>query len=103
MTYILRFVQQFEPGNANAYLELEKQFKDIERVNPSFPKAKRYQPVSGAEPSNSLVWESEFESLQAIEAALKVIADDPTHTELYGKQSKFITSARTEIYKIVDF
>ncbi len=102
MTYILRFVQQFEPGNANAYLELEKQFKDIERVNPSFPKGRRYQPVAGIEPANTVVWESEFPSLQAIEAALKVIADDETHTDLYGKQSKYITSARTEIFKILD-
>jgi hypothetical protein len=102
MTYILRFVQQFGPGDADAYLELEKQFKELERVNTSFPKGKRYRPVAGPEPSNTVVWESEFDSLQAIEAALQVIADDPTHTDLYGKQSKYITGARTEIFKLLD-
>jgi len=103
MSYILRFTQQYQISNAQVFLELETQFQALEMHTPKFPRGRRYQPLAGGEPTNTLVWECAFDSLTDIEAALKIIADDPMHTELFEKQSPYIVQSRTEIYKEIDF
>ncbi|MBL7697900.1 MAG: hypothetical protein JNK79_07065 [Chitinophagaceae bacterium] len=102
MSYKLRFVQQFRQENAKEYLELEKLFVDLEKKAPGFPKGKRYLPVTGREPSNTLVWESEFETLKAAQDALTLIISDTRHEELFKKQAPYILGTYTEIYKPYD-
>ncbi len=102
MAYILRFTQEYLPAHHQAVLELEAQFKDIERSQPDFPQGRRYQPLVSGEANHSLVWECEFASLDDIQKALEKIELHPRHTELFGKQSPFFTRMRTEIFKTLD-
>lgn len=103
MAYILRFTQSYLPAHHKAVLELEARFEQLERDNPRFPQGRRYQPLASGEPNHSLVWECEFPSFAAVEEALKTIEADPTHTELFLKQSQFFTSMRTDIFKTLEF
>jgi hypothetical protein len=102
MSYKLRFVQHFRQENEKEYLELEKLFVDLESKAKDFPKGKRYMPVSGKEASNTLIWESEFETLKAAQDALAVIITDTRHEELFQKQVPYILDTYTEIYKPFD-
>ena len=102
MSYKLRFVQHFRQENGKEYLELEKLFVDLESKAKDFPKGKRYMPVSGKEASNTLIWESEFETLKAAQDALAVIITDTRHEELFQKQVPYILDTYTEIYKPFD-
>ena len=102
MSYILRFVQQYQPSAARKFFELETQFRDLELCSPHLPKGKRYQPLSGREPANTLVWECEFPSLAGIQKALETLIDDSAHTALFEKQLPYISKMRTEIYQVLD-
>lgn len=102
MAYILRFVQHYQPSKQKAFIELEAKFKELERRNPDFPQGRRYQPLTGAEPNHSLIWECEFSSLQDVQSALAKIAADDTHTELFRQQSPYITDMRTEIFQVLE-
>ena len=102
MSYKLRFVQHFRQEHAKEYLELEKLFVDLEAKAANFPKGKRYIPVSGREASNTLIWESEFETLKAAQDALALILSDTRHEALFQKQVPFILDTFTEIYKPFD-
>ena len=102
MSYLLRFVQTYQPTAAQTFFELEAQFKELERRSSQFPQGRRSQLMSEGEPTNTLIWEGEFSSLQDLQDALKTIADNPTHTALFEKQLPFIVEMRTEICKILD-
>ncbi len=102
MSYILLFVQQYQPSAAQMFLKLEAEFKELERRSPEFPQGKRYQLLSEGKPTNTLVWEAEFASLDDVQNALNKMADDPTHTALFKKQLPYIITMRTEIYKVLD-
>jgi hypothetical protein len=95
-------VQQYQPFAVRAFFELEAQFQELERRLPQFPQGRRYQPLSGGEPTNTLVWECEFDSLAEVQEALKKMDDDPMHTALFEKQAPCIVGMRTEIYKVLD-
>jgi hypothetical protein len=102
MAYILRFTQEYQPAHHRAVLELEAQFKELERRQPDFPQGRRYQPLASGEATHSLIWESEFASLADLQKALEKIETHPKHTELLAKQSPFFTTMRTEIFKTLD-
>lgn len=102
MPYRLLFVQKYQPSAVQIFFKLEAEFAELERRLPHFPQGRRYQLLSGGEPMNTLVWECEFASLDAVESALKKIADDPTHTALFEKQRPYIVEMRTEIYKTLE-
>ena len=102
MSYKLRFVQHFRQENEKEYLELEKLFVDLESKAKDFPKGKRYMPVTGKEASNTLIWESEFETFKAAQDALALIITDTRHEELFKKQVPYILDTYTEIYKPFD-
>ena len=103
MSYILRFTQSYLPAHHKMVLDLEAQFEELERRNSNFPRGRRYQPLASGEPNHSLIWESEFPSLAAVQEALKVIQEDPTHTDLFSKQSPYFTNMRTEIFQTLEF
>lgn len=99
MKYKLRFVQRFKQEYIREYLELEKEFERLEAETAEFPKGRRYLPVTGREPSNTLIWESDFDSLEAAQEGLNTLLKDDRHEELFKKQSRFILGTYTEIYK----
>ncbi|MHB1938928.1 MAG: hypothetical protein ACYCOR_20485 [Acidobacteriaceae bacterium] len=90
MSYLLRFVQKYQPSAAQIFFELEAEFKELERRSPKFPQGRRSQLLLEGEPINTLIWESEFNSLNDVQDALKTIADDPAHTSLFEKQRPYI-------------
>jgi len=102
MSYLLRFIQQYQPSTGRAFLELEAKFQELERSIPHLPKGKRYQPVSGGIPTNTLIWECECGSLAEVQAALDNLTRDPGHTELFEQQAPYLVQSHTEIYKVLE-
>jgi hypothetical protein len=102
MSYKLRFVQTFKQDNAKEYLTLEKRFEAFEKDNPEVPKGKRYIPVSGRDPSNTLIWECDFPSLEDAHKAEAFFLNDSRHEELFLEQAKYIVGTYTEIYRPFD-
>jgi hypothetical protein len=102
MSYLLKFIQQYQPSAGRVFLELEGQFQELERNSPHLPQGRRYQPISGGEPTNTLIWECECASLAEVEEALKKLADEPMHTVLCEQQSPYLLKSHTEIYKVLD-
>ena len=102
MKYKLRFVQHFKQEYIKEYLALEKEFERLEQEAAGFPKGRRYLPVSGRESSNTLVWECDFDSLEAAQQGLSLIMNDDRHEALFSKQSQYILGTYTEIYKPYD-
>jgi hypothetical protein len=97
MTYVLRFVQSYKPAHRQEFLALESKFQDLERRSEVLPKGCRSQPLASGEPNNSLIWECEFESLAAVQEAMRSLEDDPTHALLFKQQAPYIEQIRTEI------
>ena len=89
MPYLLRFVQKFQEHNQAEFLELEKKFIQLEESASEFPKGKRYLPFAGREASNTLFWECEFPSFQAVQDALDLLNRDPRHATLFQQQVQF--------------
>lgn len=102
MVYILRFVQRYRPGDRLAYMRLESRFRQLEQQCPNFPQGRRYEPVFGGEPTNTLIWECEFPCLQEVEKALELLASDPQHDRLFEEQSPYIAQMRTEVLKLLE-
>jgi len=99
MTYKLRFVQNFVLRYAREYLELEKEFEKFEQMYPEAPKGKRYLALSGRDPSNTLIWECDFDTLEAAQRAQAFFLTDTRHEDLYQQQSPYILGTYTEIYR----
>lgn len=102
MAYKLRFVQHIRMDKVKEYLDIEKQFASLEQQYPEFPKGKRYMPVTGREPSNTLIWECDFDTLQAAQNALAFLLNDTRHEVLFETQAAFILDSFAEIYKPFD-
>jgi hypothetical protein len=102
MSYKLRFVQKFQPGNSIEFLEIEKQFAGFEEKYPEFPKGKRYLPLTGMHPSNTLIWECDFDTLEELQKAHQFLMGDNRHEELFRKQAQYMIDTYTEIYRPYD-
>jgi hypothetical protein len=102
VAYLLRFVQKFRESDQTAFLELEKKFIELEKTAAEFPKGKRYLPYAGREPSNVLIWESEFPTLQAVQDALDLLERDPRHEALFQQQVQFFVESHVEIYRTLE-
>lgn len=101
MAHVLRFVQRFRPADETAFLALEAQFAALERRK-GWPRGRRMRPYAGREPVHTLIWECEFESLAAAQAALARMGADPGHEKLLKKQVPFFLDAYTEIYEVLE-
>jgi hypothetical protein len=99
MSFLLRFVQKFQESEQAAFLALERKFIQLEADAPEFPKGRRYLPYSGREPSNTLIWECEFPSLEAVQQALDLLERDSRHAELFEQQVPFFIESYVEIYR----
>jgi hypothetical protein len=102
MPYVLRFVQRFRPADEAAFLALEKEFAALERRKRGFPRGRRRRPYAGREPSHTLIWESEFPSLEAAQKGLARIVGDPDHEALLRRQIPYFLDAWTEIDEVLE-
>lgn len=99
MAYKLRFVQRFYKKDQELFLNLEKKFIELEKEDAQMPLGRRYLPVSAKEPTNTLIWEAEFPSLEAAAAALQTIEGNTAHSSLLEQQIGCMSETYTEIYK----
>lgn len=84
-------------------MELEARFAALETRRSDFPRGLRLQPYAGREPTNTLIWESSFPTLEAARQALALIESDPEHGQLFRQQVPYFLDAFTEIYEVLDF
>lgn len=99
MMYKMRFVQYFDKSDSEAFLKLEKKFVDLENETPEMTNGRRYVPVIGREPTNCMVWEAEFPSMEAAVQALHTIEQNDTHDALLEEQIRFMRDTYVEIYQ----
>lgn len=102
MTYLLRFVQEFRADCPEKFLSLERKFISLEHDVSDLPKGRRWLPVLGREPKNTLIWECEFESLDAAAAALLSLENNNSHEELLNEQIKYFIRSYAEIYRSME-
>jgi len=103
MSIVMRIIQQFDPAREHEFMALEKKFAELEKNRPDFPKGKRMQPVSAAEPVNSLIWQCEFPNIETAFMTLNFFNGDEGHETLFKQQVEFMNKVRIEFYKTLDF
>jgi hypothetical protein len=103
MSVTMRILQQFDATNESAFMELEKEFAELERSRKDFPKGRRFQPIASAEPCNTLIWQCEFPSIEAANATLAFFNGDASHEKLLEKQLPFFRQVKIEFLKNLDF
>jgi hypothetical protein len=95
----MRFVQYFDKCDSKAFLDLEQEFIRLEEKTPEFKCGKRFIPIIGREPTNTMIWEAEYDSMEEAVAALKLIEENTEHDVLLDKQIKYMRDTYVEIYK----
>ena len=100
MAYLLRFVQRIDQAHKAEFLALEQEFVRFEREH-DMPQGRRYLPVSGMQPTNTLIWECEFPTMQELTAQLTAIYTHPEHERLLALQIPFMQESYTEIYETI--
>ena len=102
MAIVLRLVQQFQHSKKQEFMELEKQFAELEHRG-ILPRGERLIPISSRDPGNTVVWQARFENFAAAEAALKLFETNPEHGELANKQKHFFESTWIEFYEVMEW
>lgn len=98
MCYLLRLVQRINQAHQENFLALEKEFVRFEKEQ-GMPQGRRYLPVTGLLPTNTLIWEYEFDTLEELTKHLNAIYAHPEHERLLDRQVSFMQDSYTEIYK----
>jgi len=99
---LLRLVQQFHASQKQQFMQLEKEFAEVEKRG-FWPRGERLTPISSRDPGNTLIWQCRFDNLAAAEAALKAIEQSPEHTELVNQQMNYFKDTWIEFYEILDY
>ncbi|NLT97957.1 MAG: hypothetical protein GXW96_07405 [Christensenellaceae bacterium] len=99
MAYKVRFTQTFDKCDQDAFLAIEAQFAELEKNEPSLVKGRRFVPVFGREPTNTLIWEAEVGTLEEAAALLRSIERNEGHDALLEKQIGYMKDYYMEILK----
>ncbi len=103
MGIVMRIIQQFDPAREDEFMALERKFSELEKRRTDFPKGRRMQPVSSAEPVNTLIWQCDFPDIESAFMALNFFDGDAEHEKLYRQQVELMKSIRIEFCKTLDF
>jgi len=95
----MRIVQRFNHFHDKDFMALEAEFAKLEKRHPHLPQGRRLRPISGMLPTHTLIWEGEFDSLEAARAALRAFENDPEHAALFARQGPLIEEIRVEFYE----
>jgi hypothetical protein len=101
LAIVLRLVQRFKASKRQEFVELEKQFAQLEKRG-ILPKGERMLPLAGREPGNTLIWQCKFASLSAAKDCLEQFETNAEHIELAQKQLPFFEDAWVEFYEVLD-
>ena len=99
MVYKMRFVQTFDKGASKRFLELERNFIELEKRTPGMKCGRRFVSVTGREPTNTMVWEADYDTLEAAVEALQAIEGNTEHDKLLDEQARYMRDAYVEIYR----
>ena len=100
MAVLERVIQQIEDGQDAALAEMDKKHRAAQKPY-GFPTGKRYRAMVGPD-INTFVYEAEWESLAAMEAAYEKWGADPQSQALGAEQGKIVISARWEIWEVLE-
>ena len=89
---------QFKIKSEHAYKEREKVWEDIESRLGGFPAKHHYWLIAGSERSGTMVWEREWESFSAMEAAYNRMMTDSDAQQLGEKGNEIYDGERLEYY-----
>ncbi len=103
MKCLLRLVQRYRPADREAFMRVEAKFAAMELRRHDWPRGQRYEPLTGREPSNTLIWEGEFATSADAQAALSKMAGDAEHEKLLAEQTPYMADAYAEIYQLLEF
>ena len=103
MSITMRIIQEYDVRNEKEFMDLERQFAQLESRRPDYPKGKRMKGFSGSIPANCLIWECEFEDMNAAHQALNLFEGDAEHDELFVQQSPYFKQVHIEFYENLEF
>ena len=97
MAILERRIQKVSKPEAE-YREWEKKWEAIEKRLGGFPTKKHYFLISGSDDSGTMVWEREWASMAATEAAYDKMFADPEAQALGDAAASMVGSERMEYY-----
>jgi len=97
MIAIERMTQKVYPGKWMELEEIDKRYNEIES-RMGFPIKKRYQCVIGAEDTNTLIIERQWDSLAMLESTYEKALADPEYQALGKAVGSVVESSRLEVY-----
>jgi hypothetical protein len=99
MSYKMRFVQLFNKADSKRFLELERNFIELEKRTPEMKCGRRFVPVISREPTNAMIWEADYDTMEEAVKALQVIEGNTEHDLLLDEQIHYMRDAYVEIYR----
>ena len=99
MVYKLRFVQTFDKSNEKVFWDWEKKFVELEEKTPELKRGNRYVPVIGREPTNTMIWEAEYDSLEEAMSVIGLLENNDEHDTLLQQQIAYMRDAYVELYR----
>jgi uncharacterized protein YcgI (DUF1989 family) len=97
----VRISQTFQPAQEAQFMELEERFAQMERRRPELPQGRRYRPVSGPQPTNTLIWEADFPTLEEAQRAVRGFTLDEEHERYAAEQRPMMQSIMVEFLQVV--
>jgi hypothetical protein len=99
MVYKMRFIQTFDKGAQAKFLELERNFIELEKRAPEMKCGRRFIPVISREATNTMVWEAEYDTMEEAVKALQAIEGNTEHDAYLDEQIQYMRDAYVEIYR----
>jgi hypothetical protein len=101
LAIVMRLVQRFQAAKRQEFMELEKQFTQLEKRG-ILPQGERLLPLASRDPGNTLIWQSRFPSLGAAKECLQAFETSPEHEELARKQTPLFEDTWVEFYEVMN-
>jgi len=96
MKVMFRTTVKIVPGKMAEYMEVEEKSKAM-ASRYGMPSWRRYSPLSG-DSIHTIVYETEFDSLAALEASFEKMFADPERQEVMAKSEGVIVSHENDLY-----
>ena len=97
MAIVERHIQTLHTSNNDVYKTWEKGFEAAEIKAGGFPRKRHFQVFSGRDAQGTWIWEREWESISAMEAAYAKTWEMPEVQELFKRHKSVIERELMEI------